>query len=310
MTATLKRHARNASFVALGFSLLLLSLVRTDLPTQELKATLAADNSVFETVDGLAVHLRDEGSGPPLLLIHGTSSSLHTWDGWAARLKGHRRVIRFDMPGFGLTEHPKDADYRATRLARVARGVLDRLGIERADVAGNSLGGRVALTLALDAPTKVRKLVLVDAAGLSGQKPPPIFKLARTPVLGQLLRFVTPRFLVAKNVREVYGDPSRVTDAVVDRYYALARREGNREALLSRLNGPQDPPLDDRLREIKAPTLIEWGGRDAWIPPEFAARLSAGIKGSRVVMYPGAGHVPMEEIPEETARDAEAFLAE
>jgi pimeloyl-ACP methyl ester carboxylesterase len=225
-------------------------------------------------------------------------------------LKANRRVIRLDLPGFGLTEHPGDHDYRATRLARTARALLDRKGIDRADVAGNSLGGRVALTLALESPARVRKLVLIDAAGLSGQKPPPIFRLARTPVLGQLLRFVTPRFLVAKNVREVYGDPARVTDAVVDRYYALARREGNREALLARLNGAQDPPLDDRLGEIVAPTLIEWGGRDSWIPPVFAARLAGGIRGSRVVTYPDAGHVPMEEIPAETAADAEAFLRE
>jgi pimeloyl-ACP methyl ester carboxylesterase len=310
MTSPRKRLGRNASLVVLGFAAVLGSMVRRDLPTEELKATLATEGSTFESVDGLSVHVRDGGAGPPLLLIHGTSSSLHTWDGWVTRLKANRRVIRLDLPGFGLTEHPGDHDYRATRLARTARALLDRKGIDRADVAGNSLGGRVALTLALESPARVRKLVLIDAAGLSGQKPPPIFRLARTPVLGQLLRFVTPRFLVAKNVREVYGDPARVTDAVVDRYYALARREGNREALLARLNGAQDPPLDDRLGEIVAPTLIEWGGRDSWIPPVFAARLAGGIRGSRVVTYPDAGHVPMEEIPAETAADAEAFLRE
>jgi pimeloyl-ACP methyl ester carboxylesterase len=187
--------------------------------------------------------------------------------------------------------------------------LMSKLGIDRADIAGNSLGGRVALTLALEHPERVRSLVLVDAAGLSGQKPPAIFGLARTPVLGRALRWLTPRVLVRRNVEEVYGDPSHVTEALVDRYCELTRHEGNREALLDRLTGPADPPLDDRLGEVRVPVLLEWGGRDRWIPPSFAQRFAGAIRGARLVTYPDAGHVPMEELPEATATDAEAFLA-
>jgi pimeloyl-ACP methyl ester carboxylesterase len=244
-----------------------LSLVRTDIPHAELLPRYGGGASRFVGVEGVTVHYRDEGSGPPLVLVHGTSSSLHTWDGWVARLSSRRRIVRLDLPGFGLSGTAPDRDYSAVRYARVVGALMSQLGIDRADVAGNSLGGRVALTLALEHPERVRSLVLVDAAGLSGQKPPAIFGVARTPVLGRALRWLTPRAIVRRNVEEVYGDGSRVTEALVDRYYELTRHEGNREALLDRLTGPADPPLDDRLAEVRVPVLLEWGGHDRWIPP-------------------------------------------
>jgi pimeloyl-ACP methyl ester carboxylesterase len=304
-----RRAVRVALLVLAVLVLAVLSMIRTDIPHAELLARYGGGASRFVGVEGVTVHYRDEGSGPPLVLIHGTSSSLHTWDSWVARLSSRHRVVRLDLPGFGLTGAAPDHDYSAVRYARVVAALMSELGIDRADVAGNSLGGRVALTLALEHPERVRSLVLVDAAGLSGQKPPAIFGIARTPVLGRALRWLTPRTLVRRNVEEVYGDRSRVTEALVDRYYELTRHEGNREALLDRLTGPADPPLDDRLAELRVPVLLEWGGRDRWIPPSFAQRFAGAIRGARLVTYLDAGHVPMEELPEATATDAEAFLA-
>ncbi len=303
------RRALRVLLVLCGLiALLLLSLTRSDLSVAELSPRYIDGASRFATIEGMQVHYRDEGSGPPLLLIHGTSSSLHTWDGWVSRLGPHHRIIRLDLPGFGLTGPAPDRDYSAVRYARVVGALLDQLGVPQADVAGNSLGGRVALTLTLSRPALVRRLVLVDASGLSGQEPPKIFRLARTPVAGRLLRWVTPRFLVKKNIHEVYGEPSRVTEALINRYYELTRREGNREALLDRLNGPLDPALDDRLGELHLPVLLAWGSHDLWVPPSFAHRFEQGIAGSRLILYPDAGHVPMEEIPDPTSRDVEAFL--
>jgi pimeloyl-ACP methyl ester carboxylesterase len=295
--------------VVVGLVLAVLSLVRSDIPQAELLPRYGVGASRFATLDGVQVHYRDEGAGPPLVLVHGTSSSLHTWDGWVARLSSHRRVVRLDLPGFGLTGPAPDHDYTPSRYARVVLALMTALGIDRADVAGNSLGGRVALTMALEHPERVHGLVLVDSAGLGGLKPPAIFALGRTPVLGHSLRWLTPRFVIRSNVEQVYGDPTRVTDALVDRYYELTRREGNREALYDRLNGPPDPDLDVRLGEVRAPVLVEWGERDRWIPLPFAHRLVEGIHGARLVTYPDAGHVPMEEVPEPTARDADAFLS-
>lgn len=291
------------------FALLLLSGVRADRSAAELTRTYGGPTSHFVMIDGVRVHYRDEGSGEPILLIHGTSSSLHTWDAWTRVMSTHRRVLRLDLPGFGLTGPAPDHIYTSRRYATLVGHFLDRMGVARADVAGNSLGGRVALEFTLAQPTRVRKLILVDAAGLSGHRPPPIFRLVRTPGLGGIVEYVTPRFMVERNVEQVYGDPSLITDALVDRYHALLLREGNRHALVERLTGPQDQELDARLREVHVPTLLLWGGRDVWIPLSFGRRFARGIVGSELHVYPNAGHVPMEESPTETVRDAEAFLA-
>lgn len=303
---------RRAVRIGLGALLVLVGLVasgvRRDLPVETLQRTYAPPPSRFVELEGMRVHYRDEGSGPPLLLVHGTSASLHTWDGWVRELATHRRILRLDLPGFGLTGPAPDADYRAERYARLLAAFLGHLGLEQVDVAGNSLGGRVALTFALEHPERVRKLVLIDATGLSGHVPPPIFRLARTPVLNQLMLHVTPRFMIARNLHDVYGEPERVTEALIDRYHALLLREGNRRALVDRLSGPADADLDARLGEIRAPTLIQWGARDRWVPIGFAHRLARGIEGSVLRIHADAGHVPMEELPEVTAAEVDAFL--
>lgn len=283
------------------------SMIRLDKPLDEL-ARYAGPASRFLTIEGMDIHVRDEGRGPPLVLLHGTGASLHTWDGWVEAMKGHRRLVRLDLPGFGLTGPAPDGDYRPERYARTVAAVMDQLAIPRADVAGNSLGGRVALTLALDHPGRVRKLILIDAGGYAEPSPPLLFRMARNPVGRVLLRYLTPEVLVRRNLREVYGDPDRLTEATVHRYQDLARRAGNREALVARLNGPDAPLLAGRLGELTLPVLIQWGEKDRWIPLAHGEGFQRGIAGSQLAIYPDAGHVPMEEIPAITARDADAFL--
>jgi pimeloyl-ACP methyl ester carboxylesterase len=276
------------------------AMVRPDIPLESLLPEYGAAPSQFVEIEGMRIHYRDEGAGPPLVLLHGFGSSLYTWDGWVLQLVGTRRLIRFDLP---------DGDYRVERYVSVVAALLDRLGVERADFAGNSLGGRTALSFALAHPERVRKLILVDAGGFEQWPQPMLFRLAHTPILGRLLLLhVTPRFIVRRNLEEVYGDPSRLTDAIVDRYQAMTLRAGNRAAMLARLTGPPDPLLADRLGELKLPVLIQWGKLDRWIPLSNAHGFQRGIAGAELRVYPSAGHIPMEELPEGTARDADAFL--
>jgi len=285
------------------------AMVRPDIPLEALLPEYGAAPSQFVEIEGMRIHYRDEGAGPPLVLLHGFGSSLYTWDGWVRQLAGTRRLIRLDLPGFGLTGPAPDGDYTAERYVRVVTALLDRLGVERTDIAGNSMGGRTALMFALAHPERVRKLILVDAGGFAPMPPPSLFLLAQTPILGpSMILHVTPRFLVRYNLEGVYGDPSRLTDAVVDRYWAMGRRAGNRGAMLARITGPPDPNLADRLGELKLPVLIQWGELDQWIPLSDAHGFQRGIAGAELRVYPGAGHVPMEELPEATARDADAFL--
>lgn len=286
-----------------------------DRPVEELTARWAQPPSQFAEIAGMPVHLRDEGprdTALPIVLLHGTGASLHTWDGWAAALQDQHRVIRYDMPGFGLTGPAPDANYTIENYARVVLAVLDHLGVDRCVLVGNSLGGYVAWATTVLHPERVAKLVLVDAGGYpyESQSVPIGFRIARTPVLRDLMRDVLPRSVVENSVRNVFGDPSKVTPELVDRYFDLTTRAGNRLALGQRFAQTQPGALAERVPEIKVPTLIIWGGRDRLIPPMQGDRFHGEIAGSKLAVFEDLGHVPQEEDPATTVAALKAFLAQ
>ena len=288
-----------------------------DRPVETLVARWAPPPSDFIEIKGQMVHLRDEGPRDdprPIVLIHGTSASLHTWEGWAAALRSQRRVISFDLPGFGLTGpftgvYPKD-DYHGDTLARFVVDLLDQLGLAKVVLAGNSLGGEVAWRVAAMKPDRVDRLVLVDASGYDVEplEWPIGFRLARTPMASALSEWFLLRGLVDESVRSVYGDPAKVTSELVDRYFELTLREGNRHALRERMQQLDAGQDVGRLAELKLPTLVIWGGRDRLIPPPVAERFRRDIAGSRLVVFPELGHVPQEEDPQRTVEAVKEFL--
>jgi pimeloyl-ACP methyl ester carboxylesterase len=284
-----------------------------DRPLAELTARWAPPPSAFLDVAGLQAHLRDEGvrgDPVPIVLLHGTSSSLHTWDGWVDILKSDRRVVRVDLPGFGLTGPTADGDYRIERYVEFVTALLDVLGIEQCVLAGNSFGGWVSWETALAHPGRIQALVLVDSAGypLESQSVPIGFRIARLPGLNRLMQVTLPRGVIESSLRNTYGDPSRVTPELVDRYYELTLREGNRAALARRFADGRHAPRAERIRGIRAPTLILWGGRDRLIPPGYAGQFQRDIAGSRLVTFPELGHVPHEEDPLATVAAVLEFL--
>ena len=300
--------------------LLLISLVAAvawnwapDRPLADLKPRWALPPSQFVAVDGMLVHLRDQGprdDPAPIVLLHGTSASLHTWEGWVAALQTKRRVISLDLPGFGLTGPFPDGDYRMSHYSAFLAHVLDQLQVPRAVVAGNSFGGQLAWQFALDHPQRVERLVLVDAAGYprNATSIPIGFRLAQIPALAPLMANLLPRQMIEASIRNVYGDPSKVSDELIDRYYELTLRAGNREALRQRFIQAEAGQGFTRIAELKVPTLIIWGGRDELIPPDNAERFKRDIQGSRLVLFDDLGHVPQEEDPARTVAVLMGFL--
>ena len=288
-----------------------------DRPVQTLVARWAPPPSDFIEVKGQLVHLRDEGPREdplPVVLIHGTGASLHTWEGWVRALKARRRVISFDLPGFGLTGpfagQYEPGNYKGDTYARFVLDLLDALKIDRAVLGGNSLGGEVAWRTAFLAPPRVAALVLVDAAGpaFTPLSVPLAFVLARTPVLNRLSEWALPRSLVEQSVASVYGDPSRITPELVDRYFELTLRDGNRRALAQLLQGQVLGENADRIATLKLPTLILWGGRDRLIPPEIGRQFEQQIAGSQRIVFDDLGHVPQEEDAARSVVPVKAFL--
>jgi len=297
----------------LGVALLGLGiwLYAPDKPRAELEARYAGPPSQFIEAAGIRLHVRDTGprDGPALLLLHGFGASLHTWDAVAGRLEDTFRVIRLDLPGFGLTGPDPGRDYSDARSHAVLMALMDRLGVARASVAGHSMGGRIAWTLAALHPERVERLALLAPDGFAS----PGFEYGRAPKVPLLLRllpYVMPTFLLKSSLVPAYADPAMVTDAMVTQYRDLLLAPGVRQAILDRTAGQvlQDPvPL---LRRITAPVLLMWGVEDRMIPARNAGDYRATLLHSDLLELSGVGHVLHEEAADAVASRLRSFLAE
>ena len=265
--------------------------------------------SRFLPIDGNRVHYRDEGVGEPLVLIHGTASSLHTWDKWAQELKSNYRVIRLDLPGFGLTGPDRADRYEIEDDVRLLTAFLARLGVEKVHLAGSSLGGRIAWQLALDYPEKVKSLTLLNALGYPQERWPLPIEMAQWPIMNKVMANVSPRFMYASGLKDVYYDDSLVDERLVDRYFELSRYPGNLVAFPKRVQARLDKDAS-LIPGIRVPTLILWGDVDMYFPVDNAHRFGADIANSRVHVYPDVGHLPMEEVPELSLAHFTAFIRE
>ena len=313
----MKKGAKIKHFFYAGLIVIMLLItgaVHADISVEDLKKEYANKHSKFIEINGLQVHYRDEGKGFPIVLLHGTASSLHTWDDWTKVLTKNYRVIRMDLPAFGITGPNKNADYSIKAYTIFLHQFLMKINVDRFYLAGNSLGGNIAWNYTAEHPEKIRKLILVDASGLPTNKPQPaIFRMAKTPILSSFFLYVTPKFFVKKNMKEVYGDENKITDSLITRYHKMALRVGNRQAFIDRAN--IDFKLDakenlDKFKSIKTPTLLIWGAKDSWIPLSNGKRMDFLLVNSKLVVIENAGHVPMEENPKESLGILKSFLKE
>ena len=287
-------------------------LYKRDIPIEVLKKQYTDEQSKFIKVDGIEVHYKDEGNKAdslPLVLIHGTSSSLHTWDSIVPALSDRKRVIRLDLPAFGLTgPHPK-RDYSIDFYTQFIDAFLTAIGIEHYIIAGNSLGGSIAWNQALRYQNKVKQLILINAGGYpkKNEKGNIGFKLASMPVVGDVLVKFTPKGLIKKSIEDVYSDKAKVSENIVQRYYDLLLREGNRQATLD-IFKQRKSGGSEKIKNIQSSTLIIWGEDDQLIDVSNAYLFEKDIKQSKLVVIPKTGHVPMEENPAATLLAIKSFI--
>lgn len=275
---------------------------------KELLLKYTNKHSRFAPINGILVHYRDEGDGFPILLLHGSFSSLHTFEGWTKYLKKDFRVLRMDLIGFGLTGPCHENTYTIQNHLRYICKFLDMMDIKKCHIAGNSLGGWLAWEFALKYPRRVEKIILLDAAGfIDPQHIPLPFKMARNPLFGRVVKYAIQRNILEGFVKQVYGDKRKATTQVIDRYYDLFSSQGNPEAFIHFVNSK----LKDHthyLKKIQHPTLIIWGSKDTWLPIEHGYRFKKRMPNAKMIIYKGVGHIPMEEVPRLTAKDAKDFL--
>lgn len=269
--------------------------------------------STFIELDGMQAHVRDTGprNDPvPIVMLHGMASSLHTWEGWQKDLQATRRVISVDLPGFGLTGPSPQGEYHIDAYTRFVLRLLDNLGVKRVILVGNALGGEVAWQTAVLAPDRVRKLVLIDADGYpqSSLSMPIAFQISSMRGWRWIAERILPRAVVESSVRSVFGDPTKVTQERVQRYFELSLRVGNRRALFQRLDQAQSGANAHLIRRVQQPTLVLWGQKDGMVSPGNGPQFCRDIPRCKLVTFDGLGHIPQEENPQLTLNAARAFL--
>ena len=290
-----------AASVAVGLllvALLLCWLWTPDRPRAALEGKYLDAPTDMVDLGGWRLHVRDSGprTAPAVILLHGFGASLHTWEAWAQALAAGHRVIRFDLPGSSLSWPDPAGDYSDARSMQLLIALMEHLGVARASLVGNSIGGRIAWRFAAAHPERVAKLVLVSPDGFAS----PGFaygKAPEVPFVLKAMRYALPASVLRMNLAPAYADPARLDGTLLTRYHDLMLAPGAREAMLARMGQTVlvDPlPL---LRTIRAPTLLLWGDRDALIPFANSADYLGAIAGSKLVALPGVGHLPQEEVP-------------
>jgi len=276
---------------------------------KELIEKYTLQDSKFMDLYGIKIHYTDRGNGDVILLLHGVLSSLHTFNNWANKLSESHRVIRVDLPGFGLTGPWTDNEYSINRYTEFVKEFMDKLGVNKFHIAGSSLGGWIAWEFAVAMEHRIDKMILINSAGYLNQgKYPWPFIIAKTPVLNQIFNFqLVPKFVARKILKEVIYDSRIISDELVNRYYDLAKRKGNLKAFKTIANLPFKQNTD-ALQNISTPTLLLWGDNDAWISSKDVDSFKNDLKNAKAIIYKEVGHIPMEEIPEKSCNDALDFL--
>ena len=280
-----------------------------DLERAELEKRYVASSPQMLDVDGLKVHYKETGpqAAPALLLMHGFGSSLQAWDDWSLKLEQKYRVIRLDLPGFGLTGASPANDYSEEKDLAILTHFADKLGLEKFSIIGHSMGGKMAWTLAASQPERVQALVLMAPDGFPeakdiGTKP------YEVPAVMGLIKYFLPKYLVRKSIEPAFAEADALSDARVNRYYDMLRAPGVRAAILERSNQTIYTDPVPRLKAIKAPTLLIWGEQDQMIPSTNAKSYASVLSNSTTVLVPKLGHLLQEEQPEKGLTAVMQFL--
>ena len=280
-----------------------------DLDRAELEKRYFSSSPQIIDVDGLKVYYKETGpqGAPALLLLHGFGSSLQAWDDWSLTLEQKYRVIRLDLPGFGLTGASPANDYSEEKDLAILTHFADKLGLEKFSVVGHSMGGKMAWSLAASQPERVQALVLMAPDGFPetkdiGTKP------YEVPAIMGLIKYVLPKYLVQKSIEPAFVQADALNDALVNRYFDMLRAPGVRGAILERSNQTIYTDPVPRLKAIKAPTLLIWGEKDQMIPSTNAQSYANVLSNSTTVLIPKLGHLLQEEQPEKGLAAVMQFL--
>jgi len=285
--------------------------VYRDIPADVLEARYANSASRFMNVAGVRIHYRDEGprDAPVIVLVHANFASLLGWGSWSEALRDSYRVIRFDMTSHGLTGPDPTGDYTLERTMELTEKFIDAMGLKTFSFGGTSLGGTVAVLYTVRNPGRIDKLILLSPGSLEGKKQK---ERGDVPDSAYILKYILPRALPKFMLTSGFGDKSKLTDELIDRWYDLWLREGQREAQLDRLRQYKSVDIQSVFRSIDVPVLLLWGEANTTADFEQAAEVQLLLENAEslnFISYPGVGHMAVQEAGAQIAVDVRAFLA-
>lgn len=285
-------------------------MVYRDTPAPEVESKWATPPSQFVEIDGVRMHYRDEGEGPIVVLLHANYSSLFMWEPWVAALRDRYRVVRLDLPAHGLTGPEPSGNYTLERIQQLFEKFVDEKDLGRFTVVGTSIGGTVAMRYTADHPDRIERLVLISPGSLEprvrGRTTP-----ANVPKAADLLGYILPKSFTRFMLTNDYGDPERVTEAVVDEWYEMWMREGNRLAMLNLLRQYVSGGVEDKIRAVSVPVLLIWGEKNKRVPLGLAYETKELLVNSpevRLEVLPGIGHMLVQEAPEASSQLIRRYL--
>jgi pimeloyl-ACP methyl ester carboxylesterase len=280
-----------------------------EIPTAELEARYRLPQSQFADLAGVRVHYVDEGSGPPLLLIHASFMSLRTWDAVAAALAPTHRVIRFDRVGLGLTGSDPTGEYSRERDMQIIDALLAKLGVNEVAVLGTSSGGGVAFHYAAAHRERVKQLILVNSGGLPRTSATDPNRPRGTPLSRWIEERYKSRGWWREQLQQQFAN-GRPPEAFVQQVYDMNRSEGQREIAKATRASFRTGDPQRVLAQVRAPTLVIWGKKNITLSHLEADVFQHWITAAptAVVKYPEAGHYAYLEVPDEFAKDVGAFL--
>ena len=271
---------------------------------QNREAVFHADYSRFTEVDGVRVHYQEAGepNAPPMILIHGFAASNLVWSKVFLELADAGfRVIAPDLLGYGYSDKPRNLDYTIVRQAKMVVSFMQRLGIDRAVLVGSSYGAAIAVTVALDHPGLVEKLVLVGAVNNNKPTRYLLMRLFGSPIIGDVLSplVVGSRRLLRLRMKRVYDRHAwELDERRVDARHLPLRTRGAHRAIIRTVRRWDAERVSRDAHLLRQPTLLLWGDNDREVPLRDAEHLHEEIPNSRLVVFRECGHLPNEEYPE------------
>ncbi|MCO4792618.1 MAG: alpha/beta hydrolase [Bacteriovoracaceae bacterium] len=267
------------------------------------------EGSKFVEIDGIDLHYRDEGKGPVILLLHGICDSLHTWTPWCKSLSQDYRVIRFDLPFFGLSQVKSDHKITKEFYPIILDKIINHFGLDQFYLCGHSLGGWISWNYALKHQSKLKKLILISPPG-KPNKPPLIVRATGHGLIKKLASIYTPKYLADLAIEEIFHDPNFMSEHQRNRYYEILMAEGNRKnymdvfSMMIKYAGEWPKGLENLMLQ----TLIIWGKNDAWVPARHSEYWQKTLPNLTLELFDSVGHVPQEESVEPTLKAFTSFL--